>query len=164
MDSSMTHTNTNSPKPFRVIIVGAGIVGLSLSHALQLAHIDHVVLEKYDKVKSVKGAALIIWPNVERIFDQFDILSTILETLTPVATEYQRWPDGSIQDNRSTMDRLHKMCVTLPGSQHPVFTLHWEPLTKTGSKYHLYCSIASLAWPTCSTICQISHQSSRTNV
>jgi FAD dependent monooxygenase len=48
-----------SPKPFRVIVVGAGVVGLSLSHALQLANIDHVVLEKHSQVVSLHGAALV---------------------------------------------------------------------------------------------------------
>ncbi|KAF4548582.1 FAD-dependent monooxygenase-like protein 2 [Elsinoe fawcettii] len=70
-------------KPFRVVIVGAGIVGLTLSHSLQLAGIDHVVLEKHDKVVSLKGAALIIWPQVARIFDQLGILKKIYQTTTP---------------------------------------------------------------------------------
>ncbi len=33
-------------RPFRVIIVGAGISGLVLAHALGLAKIDFIVLEK----------------------------------------------------------------------------------------------------------------------
>lgn len=33
-------------KPFRVIIVGAGVSGLILAHALQLAKTDFVLLEK----------------------------------------------------------------------------------------------------------------------
>jgi threonine dehydrogenase-like Zn-dependent dehydrogenase len=32
---AMAHDEKPSQKPFRVVIVGAGIVGLSLSHALQ---------------------------------------------------------------------------------------------------------------------------------
>ena len=36
----------STPKPFRVVVVGAGIVGLSILHALQRANIDHVVLGK----------------------------------------------------------------------------------------------------------------------
>jgi FAD dependent monooxygenase len=107
----MTQTDTKSTKPFRVIIVGAGIVGLTLSHALQLAKIDHVVLEKYEEVKSVKGAALIIWPNVERVFDQFGFLPKILSTITPVSAEYRRWPDGSVNARRSTMHKFHELYV-----------------------------------------------------
>ncbi|CAN9317351.1 unnamed protein product [Alternaria alternata] len=92
----MAQPDSTTSKPFRVIIVGAGIVGLSLSHALQLANIDHVVLEKHDKIVSVRGAALIIWPPVARIFDQFGILDKIARTITPVGKEYIRWPDGSV--------------------------------------------------------------------
>lgn len=33
-------------RPFRVIIVGAGVSGLVLAHALQLAKIDFILLEK----------------------------------------------------------------------------------------------------------------------
>lgn len=47
-------------KPFRVVIVGAGLVGLSLSHALQLANIHHVVLEKQKQIVSLHGAALVM--------------------------------------------------------------------------------------------------------
>ena len=92
----MAQPDSTTSKPFRVIIVGAGIVGLSLSHALHLANIDHVVLEKHDKIVSVRGAALIIWPPVARIFDQFGILDKIARTITPVGKEYIRWPDGSV--------------------------------------------------------------------
>lgn len=107
----MTQTDITTSKPFRVIIVGAGIVGLTLSHALQLAKIDHVVLEKYDRVVSLKGAALIIWPNVVRIFDQFGVLSKILKTIAPVTAEYRRWPDGTINKVGNTMRRIQELYV-----------------------------------------------------
>jgi FAD dependent monooxygenase len=55
----MAQQERASQKPFRVVIVGAGLVGLSLSHALQLANIDHVVLEKHSKIVSLHGAALV---------------------------------------------------------------------------------------------------------
>lgn len=33
-------------KPFKVLIIGAGVSGLVLAHALELAKIDFVLLEK----------------------------------------------------------------------------------------------------------------------
>jgi FAD dependent monooxygenase len=51
----MAQPSPPSSKPFRIIIVGAGFVGLSLSHALQLANIDHVVLEKHNEIVSARG-------------------------------------------------------------------------------------------------------------
>jgi FAD dependent monooxygenase len=55
----MSQLEKSSQKPLRVIVVGAGIVGLSLSHALQLANIDHVVLERNNDIMSLNGAALV---------------------------------------------------------------------------------------------------------
>ncbi|KAI8938093.1 hypothetical protein NX059_005763 [Plenodomus lindquistii] len=101
-------------KPFRVLIVGAGFVGLSLSHAFQLAGIDHVVLEKHDKITSVRGAALIIWPGVARIFDQFGFLDQFIKSITPVSKEYRRWPDGSVNQICSTFPVLSRMFQTTP--------------------------------------------------
>lgn len=90
----MAKEDVTSKKPFRIIIVGAGIVGLSLSHALSLANIDHVVLEKQNKIVSLHGAALIFYPGTARIMDQFGIYKRIQETVTPITSECQRWPDG----------------------------------------------------------------------
>jgi FAD dependent monooxygenase len=59
----MSQPESPSQKPLRVIVVGAGLVGLSISHSLQLANIDHIVLEKHDKIVSVHGAALVSTPS-----------------------------------------------------------------------------------------------------
>ncbi|KAF2856777.1 FAD/NAD(P)-binding domain-containing protein [Plenodomus tracheiphilus IPT5] len=99
-------------RPFKILIIGAGFVGLSLSHALQLADIDHIVLEKHDQVVSVRGAALIIWPGVARIFDQFGFLDKILKTITPVRKEYTRWPDGSVQQVGTSLQDMSKLFQT----------------------------------------------------
>ncbi|KAI4955882.1 hypothetical protein J4E91_000091 [Alternaria rosae] len=105
----MADKDSTSPKPFRVIVIGAGIVGLSLSHALQLANIDHVVLEKREKIVSLKGAALTIWPAVARIFDQFGILDKITKTTTTIDNSYKRWPDGSLICRDDTMQAVSKV-------------------------------------------------------
>ncbi|KAH7078980.1 hypothetical protein BKA63DRAFT_255465 [Paraphoma chrysanthemicola] len=106
----MAQQNDPSKRSFRVVVVGAGIVGLSLSHALQLANIDHVVLEKHSKIVSLHGAALMIYPGVARIFDQMGILKKIQDTMTPVQREFHRWEDGSVlkrQENiRKTSEKF----------------------------------------------------------
>lgn len=109
----MAHSDTESQKPFRIVIVGAGIVGLSLSHALQLAGIDHVVLEKHHEIVSVRGAALIIWPAVARIFDQFGILDNILKSHTPISRAVLRWPDGTFNSEDRTVHTLSELYVAL---------------------------------------------------
>jgi FAD dependent monooxygenase len=55
----MSQQDEPTQRPLRVIVVGAGLVGLSLSHALQLANVDHIVLEKHEKIVSLHGAALV---------------------------------------------------------------------------------------------------------
>jgi FAD dependent monooxygenase len=97
----MEPTAVSSRKPFRVIIVGAGVAGLSLSHALQLANIEHVVLEKHRDIVSLHGAALTIFPGAARILDQFGILESIQDSVIPVQKEFIRWPDGTINTNPS---------------------------------------------------------------
>lgn len=157
----MAQTDTTSIKPFRVIVVGAGFVGLALSHALQLANIEHVVLEKYDQVKSVKGAAVIIWPSVERIFDQFGFLSKILSTVTPVETEYRRWPDGTVNACRSTMHRVQQLYVhthmcLITKSAERVFSNTYTVIDLAFRPFFLTGSSASL---TSTTTCLINRQS-----
>jgi FAD dependent monooxygenase len=105
----MDHAPPTPPKPFRIIVVGAGIVGLSLSHGLQRANIDHVVLEKYQEVVSVRGAALVILPNGSRVLDQFGVLSKIHKATSPISAEYRRWPDGSLNTQGSIMTRLNAL-------------------------------------------------------
>lgn len=59
---------------FRVIVVGGGMIGLSLAHILDRAGIDFVVLEKHKTVLAEKGSAFGIWPPAGRILDQMGLL------------------------------------------------------------------------------------------
>lgn len=63
---------TELDKSFRVIIVGAGISGLTWSNALHKAGIKHVVLEKHSRVVFLLARALafglmdpIYWNNLD---------------------------------------------------------------------------------------------------
>ncbi|KFX85808.1 hypothetical protein O988_09889 [Pseudogymnoascus sp. VKM F-3808] len=69
----MAHDN------FKVIIVGAGPVGLTAAHALYLAGIDFVVLERRDKVVIDVGASLVLGPPSLRVMHQFGLLETLLD-------------------------------------------------------------------------------------
>jgi hypothetical protein len=111
-------------KPFRVVVVGAGIVGLSVSHALQRANIDHVVLEKYEQAVTVRGASLVILPNGARVLDQFGVLSKIHQTTLPANTEFRRWPDGSILSRGSVMMEVNHMYAEYPCQQSRRHTDH----------------------------------------
>lgn len=102
-------TMANSEKPFRVIVVGAGVVGLSLSHAFQLANIEHVVLEKHDSIVSYVGAALAILPHTARVFDQFGFLDKLNAQCTPLSKAHRRWPDGTLHSIDIGLNVAQKM-------------------------------------------------------
>lgn len=64
--------------PFKVIIVGAGPAGLSLAHALTLAKIDFVVLERRETVSIDVGASLVLAAPTLRVMEQFGLLEKLL--------------------------------------------------------------------------------------
>lgn len=65
-------------KLFRVIIVGGGPVGLAAAHALQLAGVDFLVLERRSTIVEDKGASLIVHPHTLRVLHQFGVLEELL--------------------------------------------------------------------------------------
>lgn len=76
-------------KPFRAVIVGAGLVGLTAAHILSKAGIDFIILEKHDTPLSPHGTTLALWPHTIRIFDQLGLLEAvqpILDTFQEVIT------------------------------------------------------------------------------
>ncbi|KUJ19502.1 FAD/NAD(P)-binding domain-containing protein [Mollisia scopiformis] len=75
-------------RPFKVIIVGGGIAGLTLANALERGNIDYVLLEARGDIAPQVGASIGILPNGSRIFDQMGMY----ETLEPYAVR----PDGDI--------------------------------------------------------------------
>ncbi|KAH7025310.1 uncharacterized protein B0I36DRAFT_417621 [Microdochium trichocladiopsis] len=69
---------------FRVIIIGAGLVGLTAAHILYQAGIDFVVLEKHETIVPTVGSVMTIWPQTSRVFQQLgrdEVLSPHLESL-----------------------------------------------------------------------------------
>ncbi|KAJ5692277.1 hypothetical protein N7462_001700 [Penicillium macrosclerotiorum] len=70
----MSSRSTN----FKVIIIGGGPIGLSAAHALHLAGIDFVVLERRLEIFEDKGASLVVHPHTLRVLYQFGILDNLL--------------------------------------------------------------------------------------
>ncbi|KAI9730796.1 MAG: hypothetical protein M1818_008076 [Claussenomyces sp. TS43310] len=86
--------------PFRVIVVGAGVVGLTASHCLQKAGIEHVVLERRDDVAPNEGASTAIYPHGARILHQIGCLEPVQRACVPCDRWLVRKPDGQkILDN-----------------------------------------------------------------
>ena len=79
---------------FRVVIVGSGPVGLAAGHALTLAGIDWVMLERRNEVADQTiGANLALWPHSLRILDQFGLLEDALQLGVPM--KYKKSLDAS---------------------------------------------------------------------
>ncbi|KAL4864587.1 hypothetical protein BDV12DRAFT_201015 [Aspergillus spectabilis] len=79
---------------FRVIIVGGSIAGLTLSHCLNAAGIDNIVLEKHSEIASQVGASIGVLPNGARILDQLGLFDRIEKLIEPLATAHIAYPDG----------------------------------------------------------------------
>ncbi|KAI1825904.1 FAD binding domain-containing protein [Xylaria intraflava] len=84
---------TNSKRPFRIVIVGGGVAGLALSHALTRVHIDHVVLEK-GVVAPDWGASISLWGNGSRILSQIGCLEALEAAALPLKMLHVRGPSG----------------------------------------------------------------------
>ncbi len=86
-------------KPFRVVVVGAGVTGLAASHGLQKAGIDHVVLEKGSDAAPSLGTSIAIYPHGSRLLEQFGCLEAAEATTAPFKRYVNRMPDGKIVAN-----------------------------------------------------------------
>ncbi|KAI1389961.1 FAD binding domain protein [Hypoxylon trugodes] len=85
----------NEKKPFRVIIVGGGVGGLTASHCLQKAGIDHVLLERRSTAAPPEGASISLYPNGLRIVNQLGLRKAMDAISTPAKYLWWRRPDGS---------------------------------------------------------------------
>lgn len=96
----MRQQDQRSDRPFRIIVIGAGVAGLVASNCLQRLGIDHVVLEKHAEIAPVAGAGISLWPHGLRILHQLGYLDAIKRAATPVKRFQCRAPNGRlIHDN-----------------------------------------------------------------
>jgi 2-polyprenyl-6-methoxyphenol hydroxylase-like FAD-dependent oxidoreductase len=88
-DGSEFQSNPEHSRSFRVVIAGAGVGGLVISHALTRAGIEHVVLEK-GVVAPNWGASISIWANGARILHQLGCWDAIQAASLPLRMIYIR--------------------------------------------------------------------------
>jgi len=94
-------------RPFKVIIVGAGVSGLTLAHCLHKAGIDYVVLDKHP-VAPAWGASITIHPLGARILHQLGCLDALDAKCTPMHNMWNRGPDGKSYHCEPFFDQLTK--------------------------------------------------------
>ncbi|KAH7029217.1 uncharacterized protein B0I36DRAFT_290692 [Microdochium trichocladiopsis] len=123
---------------FKVIIAGAGPVGLLMAHALSRAGVDFVVLEEQDEVVRHAGAGIALMPGLVRILDQIGVLEHIKRQvflrnkmdLVTNGTVLQQWPlfdlvaeaFGYRIIQTSRKDVIEALFTTLPGHSERVKT------------------------------------------
>ncbi|KAE8151568.1 hypothetical protein BDV25DRAFT_171339 [Aspergillus avenaceus] len=86
-------------RPFKVIIVGGSISGLTLAHCLDRAGIDYVVLEKHHDIHPQLGASIVIFPNGGRILEQLGMFRQIEELSQKFSRIHSCFPGGFYYDN-----------------------------------------------------------------
>ncbi|KAJ5788014.1 FAD/NAD(P)-binding domain-containing protein [Penicillium paradoxum] len=94
---------TQGEMPLRIIVVGAGIAGLTASLYLQRLGIDHIVLEKYADVAPPTGGAISMWPHGMRILSQIGCLDAIKLASVPYTRVLNCAPDGSLMQDSSLL-------------------------------------------------------------
>jgi salicylate hydroxylase len=78
---------------FRIIIVGAGIAGLSTAIGLKLSGHDVQILEQVHEIAEV-GAGIQMAPNAARIMGRFGLLERIMEKANVLEkNSLRRWED-----------------------------------------------------------------------
>lgn len=108
-DPTTQDTTAKRPKGlihFRAVIVGGGPTGLCLAHALHLAGIDYVLLERGSEVVVQDGAGLALWPHSVRILDQLGLLDEARRHFFPIRTKHNHRPDGSVRDVNDMFARM----------------------------------------------------------
>lgn len=81
---------------FKVIVVGAGPVGMVLAHALQVSGIDYVLVEQRSQIPPDPAYGLFLWPHIMRIFHQLGILEAVEAVAQPMVEAVHRSIDGSV--------------------------------------------------------------------
>lgn len=85
------------PGVFKVIIVGGGVAGLTLSLTLAAAGIDYVLLEARQEFAPNSGASIAVFPNGARTLDQLGgVLDDLYGVSSPLAGGFARDDAGKM--------------------------------------------------------------------
>jgi 2-polyprenyl-6-methoxyphenol hydroxylase-like FAD-dependent oxidoreductase len=100
---------------FKVIVIGAGIVGLTMANALERAGIDYVLFEKYPDILSPQhGAGVAMLPFNVRVLDQLGCFTSEHPKLYSCYGG-NLWSGSGVQLVNRSMYELEKRSVDLAG-------------------------------------------------
>jgi len=92
-------------KPFKVVIAGGSIAGLTLANMLEVNDIDYVVLEAYPDIAPQVGASIGLLPHGNRILDQLGLFRKIMELAPPIDSFSFRDRSGNLVAGHKGMYR-----------------------------------------------------------
>lgn len=107
---------------FRVIVVGAGVAGLTASHCLQKAGVEHVVLERRSEITPPEGASIAIYPQGARILHQIGCLEAAKRACATCDRWWCRRPDGKAIMNNGFFNYV-KQKYGMPYTSNKFFNL-----------------------------------------
>ncbi|KAK7739199.1 hypothetical protein SLS53_005836 [Cytospora paraplurivora] len=96
-----------SRKPFKVIIAGGSIAGLTLANALERANIDYVLLEKRDVAPNI-GQSLLVLPCTSLVLEQLGIADLLKQIAIPIHTREHYDGDGKLFCSSDELWQLYK--------------------------------------------------------
>ena len=94
----------------RIAIIGGGIGGLTTAIALQKLGINCSVYERSSEFKEV-GAAISLWPNALRVFQELKILDDVLEKCGEIKEAYIKTSTGKILAHSTPAYDLPAICT-----------------------------------------------------
>lgn len=87
MGKSPLPVDSGGESPIKIIIIGAGIAGLTLAKALEsITSIQYTVLEARDDLAPQQGAGIALAPGGSRILDQLGVYAELEAQMAPVAS------------------------------------------------------------------------------
>ena len=95
-------------EPFRVIIVGGGLVGLLAAHILSQSGIQYVVLEQREVLARDGGASIGLYPQTARIFDQLGLFGAIQRIWSPLSRKIVTTHKGDIYKDHPRFDWMRE--------------------------------------------------------
>ena len=103
----MTSPSLSPNDAFRVVIVGAGVAGLTLAHALDLAGIDYVLVDK-GVVAPPWGISITLHPHACRILHQINCFEAVSAQCTTMELFCLRGPDGKVYHEQRFFEAIRK--------------------------------------------------------
>ncbi|KAI0456716.1 hypothetical protein F5B21DRAFT_522052 [Xylaria acuta] len=134
--------------PFRVIVVGAGLLGLTAAHMLAKTDMDFVVLEQHDDLMPEIGSLLSILPPTFRVLDQLGVLDAVEPVLTRVAGGvFMSAPDARIvrkEDLGRLVETNHGHGISIVHRPHYVKALYNSLPESAKARIHVRRRVARI--------------------